>query len=508
MILGHPRLLEPAMYKSLKSSAAQSKPQAVFVLLPAGTKTPPAGVPDAAALKALLRQAGTTLELGETHTLYGSGPKAQRSVVVGLGAKPAINADKLRRAGAAALRTLFRAKATSASVIVSTKDAGLDNATIGRSLADGMSMANFKFEAFHGAAKKPAKKPAAISLAVQLPAAQRSGFAKGLKVAQGVDTARTLACTPPNIANPKYIAGYCRSLARKTGLKCSVIDHKKAAQLKMGGLLAVGRGSETPPCMVVLEWAPAGTAKQTPVLLVGKGVTFDTGGYSLKPDGGKGMKYDKCGAMNVIGTMHAIANLKLKRRVVAIVGLAENMIDAKAYRVDDIITFCNGVTCEVTNTDAEGRLVLADCLAYGTKTYEPAAVLDFATLTGGVVVALGKKIAGVWCEDAKLMKKLDNAADTTGEAVWRLPLNDDYRGMMKSQHADLHNSAPVREAHPIQGAAFLSYFVGSDAPKALPKTPWAHIDIAGTSNTENGVLMEKGPTAFGVRLTTELIEKW
>jgi leucyl aminopeptidase len=256
--------------------------------------------------------------------------------------------------------------------------------------------------------------------------------------------------------------------------------------------------------MVVLEHAPQGTKKDKPLLLVGKGVTFDTGGYSLKSDGGKGMKYDKCGAMNVIGAMQAIANLKIKRRVVGIVGLAENMIDREAYRVDDILTFCNGVTCEITNTDAEGRLVLADCLAYGTKTYEPAGVVDFATLTGGVVVALGKKIAGVWATDDNLLDKLSAAGETVGEPVWRLPLNDAYRGMMQAKHADLHNSAPVREAHATQGAAFLSYFVGNDAPKNIPTTPWVHVDIAGTSNTDGDVLMEKGPTGFGVRLATEL----
>ncbi|MEM6507335.1 MAG: M17 family metallopeptidase, partial [Planctomycetota bacterium] len=221
-------------------------------------------------------------------------------------------------------------------------------------------------------------------------------------------------------------------------------------------------------------------------------------------DGGKGMKYDKCGAMNVIGAMQAIASLKVKRRVVGIVGLAENMIDREAYRVDDILTFCNGVTCEVTNTDAEGRLVLADCLAYGTKTYKPAAVVDFATLTGGVVVALGKKIAGVWSTDDELLGKLSAAGETVGEPVWRLPLNDHYRKMMQAKHADLHNSAPVREAHATQGAAFLSYFVGSDAPKQIPTTPWVHVDIAGTANTDASTLMEKGPTGFGVRLAAEL----
>lgn len=494
------------MYRRIKpATAGSAKPEAVAVFLTAKTKTPPAGLPHADDVKQLLARATTSLEAGKVHPLYHGKAKPGLTLVVGLGDKTKLDADTLRLAGAAALRALDSAKAKSVKLVTDALPAKLADDTAGNAFADGMTLANFTFDAYHGKTKRPDKPTKAIDLSVQLPAAEMRGFKRGLQVAEGSDTARTLACTPPNVANPKYIANYCKNLAKKSELKCGVIDQHKAKQLKMGGLLAVGAGGSTPPCMVVLEWAPAGTAKDAPVLLVGKGVTFDTGGYSLKPDGGKGMKYDKCGGMNVIGAMQAIANLKLKRRVVGIVGLAENMIDTNAYRVDDIITFGNGVTCEITNTDAEGRLVLADCLAYGTKTYKPAAVVDYATLTGGVVVALGKKIAGVWCNDAKLLKTLEKAGETAGEPVWQLPLNDDYRKMMQAKHADLHNSAPVREAHPIQGAAFLSYFVGADAPKNMPTTPWAHVDIAGTSNTDGSTLMEKGPTGFGVRLTVELI---
>ena len=498
------------MYRRLKPATASTKPDAVAVFLTAKAKAAPsaAGLPDADAVKSLLSRPGTSLDAGKVHTLYHAKPgkgKPAMTLVVGLGEKSKLTADALRLAAAATLRALDAGKASAVKIVTEPLASKLAGETAGNALADGMSLANFTFDAYHGKTKRPDKPTKAVDLGVQLPAAETRGFKRGLKVAEGMATARTLACTPPNVANPKYIANYCKNLAKKSGLKCTVIDQHKAKQHGMGGLLAVGAGGSTPPCLVVLEWAPTGTAKDQPVLLVGKGVTFDTGGYSLKPDGGKGMKYDKCGGMNVIGAMQSIANLKLKQRVVGIVGLAENMIDTNAYRVDDILTFSNGVTCEVTNTDAEGRLVLADCLAYGTKTYKPAAVVDYATLTGGVVVALGKKIAGVWCNDTALMKSLHKAGETSGETLWQLPLDDDYRKMMQAKHADLHNSAPVREAHPIQGAAFLSYFVGDDAPKQLPTTPWAHIDIAGTSNTDGNTLMEKGPTSFGVRLTVELI---
>jgi len=499
------------MYRRIKPATASTTPDAVAVFLTAKAKAPPAGgggLPDADAVKRLLAGAGGSLEAGKVHTLYHGKPgkgKEGVTLVVGLGEKQKLTADALRLAAAAALRALDTAKAKAVKIVTEKLPSKLAGEAAGNAIADGLTLANFTFDAYHGKTKRPDKPSKPTDLAVQLPAAETRGFKRGLKVAEGTSTARTLACTPPNVANPKYLANYCKNLAKKTGLKCTVIDQHKAKQHGMGGLLAVGAGGSTPPCMVILEWSPAGKAKDKPVLLVGKGVTFDTGGYSLKGDGGKGMKYDKCGGMNVIGAMQAIANLKLKQRVVGIVGLAENMIDREAYRVDDILTFSNGVTCEVTNTDAEGRLVLADCLAYGTKTYKPSAVVDYATLTGGVVVALGKKIAGVWCNDTALMKSLHKAGETSGETLWQLPLDDDYRKMMQAKHADLHNSAPVREAHPIQGAAFLSYFVGEDAPKQLPTTPWAHIDIAGTSNTDGGTLMEKGPTSFGVRLTVELI---
>jgi leucyl aminopeptidase len=496
------------MYRSIKlAPASTSAADALVLLMPAGTKDAadqPCPEPDA--LAARLAQPDAALKPEETHTLIHATGKPGRTLVVGLGEATSITADTLRRAAATALRQLEPAKLKSAALHAVGLPDELSPYTFGRAIADGLTLANFNFDSYLGKAQRPGKGGGkSPSLKVVLDDKEaRAGFNEGLKVAEGVDTARTLACTPPNVANPKYVANYCKNLAKKGTLKCTVIDERRAKELKMGGLLAVGAGGSTPPCMVVLEHAPQGTKKDKPLLLVGKGVTFDTGGYSLKSDGGKGMKYDKCGAMNVIGAMQAIANLKIKRRVVGIVGLAENMIDREAYRVDDILTFCNGVTCEITNTDAEGRLVLADCLAYGTKTYEPAGVVDFATLTGGVVVALGKKIAGVWATDDNLLDKLSAAGETVGEPVWRLPLNDAYRGMMQAKHADLHNSAPVREAHATQGAAFLSYFVGNDAPKNIPTTPWVHVDIAGTSNTDGDVLMEKGPTGFGVRLATEL----
>jgi len=213
--------------------------------------------------------------------------------------------------------------------------------------------------------------------------------------------------------------------------------------------------------------------------------------------------------MAVIGAMHAMASLKLPVRVVGLIPTAENMISEKAYRPGDIITMHNGVTVEVVNTDAEGRLILADALAYGCKKYKPSAVIDVATLTGGVVVALGGHCAGVFCEDENLRKQLLAAAEDTGERLWRLPLWDEHREQLKGTHGDIVNSAG-REGHPIQGAAFLSYFIDPKDPTALPKQPWAHLDIAGVAEVKGSEhpLYAKGPTGFGVRLLTRLIEQW
>jgi leucyl aminopeptidase len=217
-------------------------------------------------------------------------------------------------------------------------------------------------------------------------------------------------------------------------------------------------------------------------------------------NGMKGMKYDKCGGTAVLGAMHAIAAAGLPVKVTALLPAAENMVNGESFRPDDIITMENGVTVEVTNTDAEGRLVLADALSWGARTYRPTAIVDMATLTGGVVVALGSWCAGLMCNDADLRGRVERAADTSGDRVWHLPVWDEHRDYMRSQHADLINSNPGRLAHPLQGGAFLSFFVD-------PKTPWAHVDIAGTASVEGSsdLYAVPGPTGYGVRLLYELV---
>jgi len=274
------------------------------------------------------------------------------------------------------------------------------------------------------------------------------------------------------------------------------------ARLGMGGILAVGGGSiQTPPRLIVLEHRPA-KPKGKPLLVVGKAITFDTGGISIKPADKMGkMIFDKCGAMAVLGLMYVVAKLKLPVHVVGILSSAENAISSKAYRPGDILKMHNGVTVEVTNTDAEGRLVLADALAWGIETYKPSAAVDLATLTGGVIVALGKTMAGVMGNNDSLIKQLTQLGETEGEKMWQLPLGQDQRDYIKSEFADIVNSGG-REGHPLQGAAFISYFIPDDN-----SVPWAHLDIAGVADTEKELpYYATGATGWGVRTLVRWVE--
>jgi leucyl aminopeptidase len=384
---------------------------------------------------------------------------------------------------------------------VRSEPASVLHERLGRSFAEALLTANWRFEGFDGSAAK--RTPADGSLMVTSDnAAFTRGLELGTTLGEAMNFSRTIGATPPNVCNPNWVAAEARKLARATGLTCTVIDHAKAKKLGMGGLVAVGHGSASKSCLIHLVHKPKRVSRRArgqKLALVGKTLTYDTGGYSLKVNNGmKGMKYDKLGGTAVLGAMRAIAELDLPIEVHAVLAAAENMVSDDAMRPDDIIRISNGVTVEITNTDAEGRLVLADALVYAERTIGATTIVDMATLTGGVVVALGHFCAGYFCNDEALRARIEDAARETGEKVWHLPLWQEHRDFMRSQHADLINSNPQRSAHPIQGAAFLSYFV-------TPETPWAHIDIAGMGNVDSATdLAAPGPTGYGVRLLTEL----
>ena len=491
------------MFKSIRVAASRS-PMSVLGVF-AGSTSLPRGMSELdtahdKALSAALKTPGFRGDLGEC---LRAGDNA---VLIGLGERDRLTPNALRTLGGKLLKCLDRMAPKSVELHVASviPRSVATPQVIGRCLAEGMGLANWRVDFFSGSASRIEAAHAQLSVSAS-DAECRAGLKEGLQLAESTNIARRLAATPPNICSPAYVASEARKLAKSLGMTCSVISYQQAKKLGMGGLVNVGMASANKPCLVRLEHKPrtiASSAKGRKIVLVGKTITYDTGGYSLKISGGmKGMKYDKNGGMAVLGAMHAIASLKLPVHVIAYLPAAENMVAGDAYRPDDIITMYNGVTVEVTNTDAEGRLVLADALAYACKHDQPTTILDLATLTGGVVVALGSWCAGVFANNDGVMNELQRAADGSGERIWRLPLWDDHREFMRAKHADIWNSGPKRDGHPIQGAAFLDYFVDRDIP-------WAHIDIAGMSAVDADTdLYVQGPTGFGVRLVTEYIRR-
>jgi len=453
-------------------------------------------------IAASLKRTEATGELGSIVESFGNG--YDRVLAVGLGAKDSFSPGSLRMIAGAMGRRL--AALGGGSVLVDfadpCKSARLKPDIAGSALGEGLGLIAWTCDEFRGSATTLKARPKLVVRCDD--AAFAKGMRRGLGLAEGANLARTLSNTPPNICTPAYMAAAARKVARQTGMTCRIL---KGAQLEaegLTGLINVGKASEFPPCLIRLEYKPKRARKGAkPIVIVGKTMTYDSGGLSIKVGGGmRGMKRDKDGGCGVLGAMLAIATtIKPDRPVVAILVSAENAISDEAYRPDDVLTFRNGVTVEITNTDAEGRLVLADALAFACDKDKPAMLIDVATLTGGVITALGSTYGGMWCEDDALRAKIEEASAISGEPFWRLPLHQEYRDMMKSDVADILNSNANRKAHPIQGAAFLSYFVDENVP-------WCHLDIAGMHMVESdtGPFVKNSSTAFGVRMIAELLD--
>jgi len=322
----------------------------------------------------------------------------------------------------------------------------------------------------------------------------------------GTNYARQIAHEPPNEINPLTLAERAHELGDQTGIQVKVLGEQELTAIGANAILSVGLGSKTPSQMIILEYPGQGEAVGSePVVVVGKAITFDTGGYSLKDTTNiVGMKYDKCGGAAVLGIMQAISSLQLAVPVVGIIAAAENMISENAYRPNDIIKTLSGKTIEIISTDAEGRVVLSDALTYAHTNYSPRAIIDIATLTGGIVVALGKVRAGIMSNDDQLAQSLLAAGERTSERLWRMPLDDEYFDLIKGYDSDFRNSSGVRQAHPIVGGIFLKQFVSDDVP-------WAHLDIAGLASTGDSVQIAlpfppRGATGFGVRLVVNYLQ--
>jgi leucyl aminopeptidase len=450
------------------------------------------------------------------HLFDGKTPR--RLLIIGLGNAEKFSAECLREAGAALAKAALKHRLASVAVLPpaipddlpAVPDADADSVGPAggiEALVEGIMVGSFDYQEYRGTVRKSSDSERSKTIEFTIVGEQKQfndALDRGRIIGEGQNFARTIASRPGNNINPPSLAKVAQQLASELKLTARILDEKEMKRLGMGGILGVGSGStDTPPRMIVLEYR-GGRGKGAPLLVVGKSITFDSGGISIKPADKMGrMIYDKSGGMAVLGLMYAVAKLKLPVHLVGILASAENILSATSYRPGDILHMYNGVTVDVTNTDAEGRLVLGDALAWGIETYKPAAVVDLATLTGGVVIALGKAMAGIMSNDDRLIEELKTASQRAGEKIWRLPIWDEHREMMKGDAADLVNSGPSRDASPLQGGAFLSYFVPWEGKSAIP---WAHIDIAGVADTEKELpLYAKGSTGWGVRTMVQWV---
>ena len=426
-------------------------------------------------------------------------PSAKRIMVVGLG-KDELNRELFRKAGGAIASLAMKSKVRELLLVL--PDLACDRAEMVEGLSECLVLGAYRFKKY-----KTQKDPEVSGEMLQqaaLYAADNKGLGKALKLAeiaaQSACQARDMANEPASHWTPRDFSEYGRQVAATHGMRCTVLDQARLKKLGLGGILAVNQGSARPPTMVVLEYA--GKPEAPTLLLVGKGLTFDSGGISLKPSlGMEEMKYDMCGGAAVLCAMQAVAQAKLKGlNLVAIVPATENLPGPAALKPGDVISQYGGKTVEVINTDAEGRLILADALAYGIKKYKPDMVIDVATLTGAVIIGLGHHRTGLLSNNDDLCGRLLAAGNRSGEPLWRLPLDQEYTKQLKSEIADLKNVGK-KDGGAITAASFLKEFVGD--------TPWAHLDIAGTAwdFTEKSYI-PKGPSGIAVRTLFDFIRNW
>ena len=452
----------------------------------------------AAAAKALPEFSGKS---GEMLTLHApQGISLSRAIFLGLGPLAAIDREALRRfAGAAVQRCIGCRLAEALIAVPAAARLKFTVPELLTALMEGAFLANHRFDRYK--AEKKETPLARLAFLVQSRVARQYRDLPGrvAAVCGGTLLAREWVSMPANDKRPAQFVEALTERARTENLDVTVLDERALKKEKLGALLAVGGGSDSKPALVLIDYHPRGAHRS--LALVGKGVTFDAGGLNLKPTGSiEEMKIDMAGAAAVAATMFVLARLKPKLRVVAALPLVENMISGSAYRPGDVVTSYAGKTIEIGNTDAEGRLILADAMAYVVQKYRPDTLIDLATLTGACVVALGEGIAGVFSRDDDLAEDIVRAGRVTHERCWKMPLPEDYKELLKSDIADLRSLGTTRWGGAIAAALFLSEFVGD--------TRWAHIDIAGpVYRRKQDAYCGAGGTGFGVRLLWELIEK-
>lgn len=433
---------------------------------------------------------------GETALLYpASGLMAQRVLLVGLGKRAAFNAEKLRRAAATVSRRAISTGARRAAfALPALEDEGVERSA--QVAAEGASLGLYRFDRYK-TGEKDEREIESFDLILDENSDEESataGAQKGEKLAAGAALARDLANEPSNTATPAYLAERAREIAERHGMGCTILDRSQIESEGMGGLATVGRSSANEQRFIVLEHRKGGDS--APIVLVGKAVTFDSGGISIKPSSGmEEMKFDMSGGAAVLGAMETIGSLDLPLNVIALVPATENLPGGAAFKPGDVLRMHSGKTAEIISTDAEGRLILADALSYARR-YDPAAVIDCATLTGACVVALGHHASGLMGNDEDLISEVRAAGERSGERAWPLPLFEEYTEQIRGDYGDIKNSGG-RPGGALTAGAFLKEFADY---------PWAHLDIAGTAwGDKDNAYTTKGATGTPARLLVEFV---
>jgi leucyl aminopeptidase len=430
-------------------------------------------------------------------TLVKSG-NTQRYLILGIGEAEKMTQNKIQGAGGMAYKALDYMKVSNAFFNI-TSCTQFSSEDIAAYMAFGMQLRSYRFDKYRTTLKaKDLPKIKDVTFGVD--AATQDKYKDLHSLAESIYFCRDLVTEPANVINPVTYAEKLKEL-KDLGIGVEILDEKQMQELGMNTLLGVAKGSATPPRLVILKWN-GGSENEKPIALVGKGVTFDTGGYSLKPSSGmETMKTDMAGSATVAATLMNLAKRKAKINVVGVLALVENMISGEAQRVSDVVKSYKGLTVEIMNTDAEGRLILADALAYAEKQFSPKAMIDLATLTGAIVISLGHDFAGLFTRDDKLASELLEDGIQSGDRLWRLPLDEVYESHIKSDIADIKNTGIERVAGSISAAEFLRRFVD--------KTPWAHLDVAGVDFlSKESNFHPKGATGFGVRLLDTWLKRY
>jgi leucyl aminopeptidase len=449
---------------------------------------------------ALLEPADFKGRINQVVVLYPRGALApKRLLLVGLGKREKASAETIRRESATAIKEAQKLKVTAVTIGVNS-EMWLDPETAAQAFAEGIEMGAYRFWRYRtGLSDEQTFKVEKATVFTKSDKQTSAGVAAGQAIARGVNFARDLVNGPGYAMHPPALGDEAVKLGQRVGLKVTVLDMAELTEQGFGGILAVGKGSEHEPRFIVMEYGKAGKGTPT-ICLVGKGLTFDSGGLSLKPaEAMETMKSDMGGAAAVFGAIQVVAELKLPVHVIGLVSAAENMPSSNAYRPGDIVKSLSGKTIEVLNTDAEGRIILSDALFYAQR-YQPKAIVELSTLTGAIIIALGSHATGLFATDQVLADQLSRAGEVTAERVWQFPMWEEYHQMVKSEIADLKNLAG-RAAGSITAGAFLAAFVGD--------YPFAHLDVAGTAWSDRPAKPYDtfGGTGVGVRLITEFLRE-